>query len=73
MENDVVSDFVQGQLSTNYGDCSDAFSDIFTWFVVLYGDWYGNKSGNTIGYYFWNLIVNKIPAWAVMCSGINKY
>ena len=54
-----------------YGSCSDAFSDIFTWVVVLYGDWYGNKGGNTIGYYLWNLIVNKIPAWVAICAGLN--
>ena len=63
----VVIDQVIRLLSDDYINCSDAFGDIFTWCVVLYGDWFGNKGGNTIGYYIYALIMLKIPNWVILC------
>ena len=66
-EDPVVSEFIQEHLSYDYINCHDAFSDVITWCVVLYGDWFGNQSGNTLGYYLYALIVYKIPAWVLIC------
>ena len=46
-----VNDFIEAQLATDYTSCAQALGDIVTWCLVLYGDWFGNKGGNTIGYY----------------------
>ena len=42
--------------------------DIVTWCLVLYGDWYGNKASNTLGYYVYTLITSKVPQWVVICT-----
>ena len=63
-----VNEFIERQLQTDYRSCSDALGDIVTWFLVLYGDWYGNKSSNTLGYYIYHLINDKIPEWVYICS-----
>ena len=63
-----VTPFIERQLSIEYETCAEALGDIVTWCLVLYGDWYGNKASNTLGYYLFTLITSKVPQWVVICT-----
>ena len=63
-----VNAFIERQLSAEYSTCSEALGDIMNWCLVLYGDWYGNKASNTLGYYLYALFAEKIPNWVLICN-----
>ena len=66
-----VNEFVERQLSSEYQTCKEALGDIVSWCLVLYGDWFGNKASNTLGYYIYALLVEKLPRWVLICSKDN--
>ena len=63
-----VNEFIERQLSSEYMTCKEALGDVVSWCLVLYGDWFGNKAGNTLGYYLYALFVEKLPRWVLICS-----
>ena len=63
-----VTDFIERQLNSDYKSCGEALGDVVQWFLVLYGDWYGNKASNTLGYYLYTLITVKVPKWYLICN-----
>ena len=65
----VVSERVEKSLTkqVKYESCKQAFYDVLLWFTVLYGDWFGNEGGNTLGYYMYALMLEKVPKWVSMC------
>ena len=66
-EEKFVSDYVETALNIEYTSCSQAFNDVLRWSIILYGDWYGNRGGNSLMYYMNYLIVTKIPKWVSLC------
>jgi hypothetical protein len=44
-----------------------AWNDVSKWCIVIYGDWYGNSGGNTLMYYAYHLLFDKIPRWISLC------
>ena len=63
-----VNPFIQRQLSVEYKTCAEALGDIVTWCLILYGDWYGNKAGNVLGFYLYTLGMDKVPRWVAICA-----
>ena len=63
----IVLPHVEEALNLQYETCSEAFNDMLRWMVVLYGDWYGNKGGNTIMYYLNVVLTTKVPQWVSLC------
>jgi len=62
-----VSDYVELQLNIEYDNCLAAWNDVSRWCIVIYGDWYGNRGGNTLVYYLNRLLFDKIPRWISLC------
>lgn len=62
-----VSEYVESQLNLEYSSCSMAFNDVLRWCIVLFGDWYGNRGGNSLMYYMNYLLTTKIPKWVSLC------
>lgn len=62
-----VSDYVESQLNLEYTSCSMAFNDVLRWSIIMYGDWYGNRGGNSLMYYANYLLTTKIPQWVSLC------
>ena len=50
------SSLIQARLGISYATCLEAWTDMLYWAALLYGDWYGNNGGNTIGYFYWQYI-----------------
>lgn len=64
---EVVLPHVEEALNREYETCAEAFNDLLRWMVVLYGDWYGNKGGNTLMYYLNVVLTSKVPQWVSLC------
>ena len=62
-----VTDYVTEQLTKEFTTCAEAFNDVVRWCILLYGDWYGNRGGNTLVYYFNYLLMTKVPNWVALC------
>ncbi len=63
----IVSSYVESQLNLEYDSCLTAWNDVSKWCIVIYGDWYGNSGGNTMMYYAYHLLFDKIPRWINLC------
>ena len=62
-----VSEHVDEAVLMEYSSCQNAYRDVIRWAIVLYGDWVGNKGGNSLLYYLNHLLSSKVPRMVQIC------